>query len=403
MNRLLLKLMIGSLFLLSLSLGSCIEFKKMGLYDQPMAEDKVIPPPRISMAVEPIIFKDDTFSVWGIEKDSCKDLRYSTDVTAAGDGALELKWNRAGCIWAGFGIGWDGWAGKDLSEIREVAAIEMKVRTAEGKMFGLPFVLTLEDYTDAQSYAYTANKYFERSAIDEDWQTVTVPLTAFDFEKDGIDPTNVKQLMFEFQGSGHVFLDEIKVIDYVAPPEEESIWEVEIPTAAYSRMPQTLYDDDFINDNGWGILNYACHQIKMTAAQPYRGEQAISAKWNYQDNDHCDSRSMGVNWSYWQPMDLREVKDDMVISFALKAVAGKDKKELPVEVGLMGFDGSGWVSVPLSTQWVEGDAFTGQWQEVMIPVKELKGKVDWTRIKDLEFHFAEKGEIVLDEIQLQTR
>lgn len=393
------KLMFSLLFVaLVMTMASCIEFKKIGLYDQPMAAEILTPPAKISLAVATTLFKDDTLDIWGVEKDSCKNIRLVHDVTDKGDGALELEWDRGECIWAGIGMGWDGWAGKDLSEIQQVAAIQMRVRNHKGRVFGLPIVLTLEDYSDVQSYAYVANKYFERTVIDEEWQTIRVPLAAFDFEKDGIDPTNVKQLMFELQGSGHIYLDEVQMVDYVAPPEE--IWMEEPVYPDPTVLPQVLFDDAFINNHGWGIFNYGCQEIGYVTEAPQSGEKAISVKWNYVDNDHCDSRAIGVSWGNWQEVDVQSMMDKAVISFYVKVAQPSAAKALPVEVGLEAYDGRGMVKVPLSTDWISGDRFTGEWQEVNIPFSKLEGKADLKKIKNLRFNFMEKGQIYLDNIRL---
>lgn len=396
------KILFSLLFIvLVMSMASCIEFKKIGLYDTPMRAEVITPPANVALAVEPVIFKDDTLDMWGVEKDSCKDVRFVRDVTDEGDGALEMQWNRAGCEWAGIGIGWDGWAGKDLSEIQSIAAFQFRVRSKKGRMFGLPIVLTLEDYSDVQSYAYTGNKYFERAAIDENWQTVRVPLSAFDFEKDGIDPTNVKQLMMEFQGSAHIYMDEIKVVDYVAPPEE--IWMEEPVYPDPTALPQVLFDDAFINDHGWGVFSYGCQDIEYISEGIQSGSKAISAKWNYVDNEHCDNRAIGVSWAHWELVDVRPIMDKAAVSFYVKVPAATSEKTLPVDVELEAYDGRGSIKAPLSTDWVSGDSFTGKWQEVTIPFSEMKGNADLKSIKNLRFSLKEKGHVYLDNIRLVAK
>ncbi|MCB0683938.1 MAG: hypothetical protein KDC32_23980, partial [Saprospiraceae bacterium] len=133
---------------------------------------------------------------------------------------------------------------------------EMHVRAVEGKMFGLPIVLTLEDYSGGQSYSYTGNKYFERSLIDEQWQRVVVPLATFNIEKDGLDATNVKQLMMELQQSGRVYLDDIRLIFY--EPEPQKPWLVEEPLPDPLALPIQLFGDAFLNNNGWGLIADEC-------------------------------------------------------------------------------------------------------------------------------------------------
>ena len=130
-------------------LSSCVSFKTQTLYDGLEPAD---PSPQISNIqsfVEPEIFQDDLRDVWGLEEDLCKNIQVSNAEAIEGRRSLHLKWNRrpGNCEWAGIGIGWDGYAGKDLSALMDTVAISMQVRAADRKMFGLPIVLTLEDYS----------------------------------------------------------------------------------------------------------------------------------------------------------------------------------------------------------------------------------------------------------------
>ena len=96
-------------------------------------------------------------------------------------------------------MGWDDYVGKNLAPLIEHAAFEMYVRAKKGKAFGLPLVFTLEDYSGVMAFCYTANKYFERTTLDEEWQKVVVPLKDFNDEGEGIDYSNIKQLQIEMQ------------------------------------------------------------------------------------------------------------------------------------------------------------------------------------------------------------
>jgi len=53
---------------------------------------------------------------------------------AEAEHATRWTWDKkAGdCPWMGIGFGWDGWAGKDLSQITDKAAIQLKVRSVNG-------------------------------------------------------------------------------------------------------------------------------------------------------------------------------------------------------------------------------------------------------------------------------
>ena len=232
--------------------GCGIQLQKASLYDGVKEDPKSPPPDNLALAVEPEIFREDATDFWVTDDTSCTTGFMTREVANTGLSSLRINWNRdpAVCEWAGFGIGWDGWAGKDLSEIYDHAAIEMYVRSQEGKMFGLPIVLTLEDYSGNMAWSYTSNTYFEKYYIDEEWQRVLVPLNTFDLDEDGLDITNVKQLQFELQQAGGIFLDDVMLVYY-----EPVAKEIYLPNKAGAPdlpYPIQLFDDEFIDGNGWG-------------------------------------------------------------------------------------------------------------------------------------------------------
>ena len=178
-----------------IALTGCVQFQSRQLYSG--VEPAPVPerPRTLALAVEPEIYADaDDDTVWFQDDARCTQGAVTSDVVYDGQRAVAVTWDRnvEGCEWAGLGFGWDNWVGKDLSEVFPYAAIQMRVRSAEGRMYGLPIVLTLEDYAGGMGFAYTANQYFERPFIDEEWQTVTVPLADFDLSVENLDPTNVK-------------------------------------------------------------------------------------------------------------------------------------------------------------------------------------------------------------------
>jgi hypothetical protein len=110
-------------------------------------------------------------------------------------------------------------------------------------------------------FAYTGNKYFERTAIDEEWQKVEVPLSAFDVEVENLDPSNIKQLMLELQQSGSIYIDDIKLVFYEEPPADVYLSEQKVPDAP--ALPVQVFDDAFINNNGWGMLKDDCQNTRL--------------------------------------------------------------------------------------------------------------------------------------------
>lgn len=376
---------------------SCVQFRTISLYD---GEEKVPPPEKpgkISQVVEPVIFEDNPADVWGLEEKECITGKLNQEITYSGDAAIEVRWNRygSGCEWTGFGIGWDGWAGKDLTEVIPYAAVQMKVRTTEGKMYGFPCVLTLEDYSGVMAFSYVANKYFERAYLDEDWQTINVPLYTFNDEGKGIDMGNIKQLQFELQQSGGVIVDDVKLVFYKEEPQEPWMEEEKLPDPA--SFPITLFDDEFINDNGWGIVKNDCQEATYTMDDPYKGAKAVTIKWDYANNK-CDVNGFGVSWHKWRPVDMTSVINKSALEFYLKN-EGATLKIMPVQVHLMDYNRV-TSSVALDGSFSSTGDYPSDWVKVTIPLSSLKGNADLTNIKHIVFRFQEQGSASFDAIRL---
>lgn len=388
-----------ALILASVSFTSgCVRFQPAVLYS---GVEQIPPPERprsISLAVEPVIYADQhDDTIWFQDDTRCTQGRISTDVVYAGERAVEVSWDRGaeGCNWAGLGFGWDNWVGKDLSELLPYAAIEMHVRSKEGTMYGLPVVLTFEDYSGGMGFSYTDNKYFERTFIDEEWQKVVVPLSSFDIEIENLDLTNVKQLMLELQQSGSMYLDEIRLIFYEEEVQEP--WLVEQARPDPLGLPIVLFDDAFINNNGWGLVTDDCQSIQLTRTYPSTGAAAIHAQWNIL-TERCFRAEMGVSWDRWYPVDVTSIRSSAAIQFDLRIPDGT-ATSLPFRIGLEDY-GKRLSVVSVVGSYSPTGQFTTGWQTVTIPLSELEGEADFTSIKQLVFHMHEAGEMFIDNIRL---
>jgi len=383
------------------ALAGCVEFKTITLYDGVKAEPAKGKPEAISKVVEPEIYSDNPSDMWGIEETVCKTAEYSYDEVYSGDQAIKISWNRyaEGCKFAGIGIGWDGWAGKDLTDVMDHAAIQFYVRAQKELMYGLPIVLTLEDYSGGMGFAYTGNKYFERTFIDTTWQKVVVPLSSFDLETENLDVSNVKQLQLELQQNGSIYLDEIDLVFYeepiVEPWYEEEI--LDDPLA----MPKTIFNDSFINGHGWGIMDWNCRTVEITDEEVYRGEKAISAKWN--DAGNCDAMFIAASWNKWHPVDFTTGNyEDFAFEFYVYN-RGETSAELNLNFGLSDYNGN-YISTRVSGVYADKDIFNQSWTRVYIPIKELKGfSFDYKNVKQLGIQLIDSGDLLIDEIRMVRR
>ena len=386
--------------LLGLCLTGCgIQFQDANLYEgvaEPVREPR---PERLSLAVEPVIFQEDATNFWLPEDGSCTTGRVEKEIKRTGDNALKIEWNRdpAQCEWAGFGIGWDNWLGKDLSTVFDDAAIQMYARTISGKMYGLPVVLTLEDYSGNMAWSYVGSAYFDKYYLDEEWQKVEVPLNTFDLDEDGLDITNVKQLMFELQQSGGVYLDDIQLVYYEEAPQE--IWLPDAPQAPTVTYPVQLFDDTFINDDGWGFFSDDCQTIEYTDAMPSEGDRAIHATWDASRPD-CYRIQMGVSWTDWFSTDLTDLKKDLYLVLDLRGDAAVLERGL-VRIGFEDYQ-RGTSLLPVNKKYLDTKARPAAgWQTFRVPVRDLPATMDFSDVKQVLLIMDERGEVYLDNLRLE--
>ncbi len=384
------------LIMLFILLSCGIQFKQASLYDGREVSPPPAKPAKIALAVEPVIFDDDGTNFWVADDPACTTGNVTSEVAYSGSSALKINWNRnpSVCEWAGFGIGWDDYAGKDLTEVYDFTAIEMYVRSQQGKMFGLPIVLTLEDYSGKMAWSYTSSKYFERYFIDEQWQKVSVPLNTFDLSEDGLDISNIKQLLFELQQTGGIYVDAIRLVFY--EPEPATPWIQETPREDPLAFPIQLFGDIFINDNGWGIHSDHCQSIEFTTTTASEGALSIHAMWDMRKKD-CYVVALGVSWNRWYPVNLSKVAATIAIEFDMK-VASTPAMPL-VLVGFEDYERNASLAL-LTAAFITGSSPRGQWQRVRIPILELQGSANLADIKQLVIRMEQSGEIYLDNIRL---
>jgi hypothetical protein len=161
------------------------------------------------------IFKDDfDKSVWVSPETNCVTMKPETQNVFADKGALHVKWDKVkgGCKWIGIGFGWNNWVAKDMIDIAENCAVQMKVKSAKGNFSNFPVAFAFEDYGGVQSYFGFQKQLASGVFTETDWTTVTIPLSNFDFKKSDFNIESVKQFMIQLEGDGDIYLDNIKFI-----------------------------------------------------------------------------------------------------------------------------------------------------------------------------------------------
>ena len=205
------------LFFGSILLFSCVSVKNLELYDRMETEHGSTNGLNLSL---PHVFQDNMSSeVWFTKASACLQVSPESIEKYAGSGAMKITWNKqAGdCPWLGLGIGWGNWTGKDLLAVENNACLSFRVKADQGEFSGLPWALGMEDFSGAQAWLGLTGKYVKGGKVTTDWNEFIIPLADFTFEKWNMDGSSVKQLIFQFESSGTVYIDEIQIVPYIAP------------------------------------------------------------------------------------------------------------------------------------------------------------------------------------------
>ncbi|MCB9245058.1 MAG: hypothetical protein H6606_01395 [Flavobacteriales bacterium] len=194
-------------------LASCVEFKKVDIFDS--GSQAPVPPHIENFYALNVLSDHLSGEVWFTEDAKCIEVRNESQTVYSGEGSLYLKWNKTdgGCDWIGLGIGWNGWASKDMSAVLNKAAIRFKAKSNSGKINSLPLAVSLEDYGGNAAWLGLFPEFI--TYIDgEDWATITLPLERFGWNEFGADASNIKQMIIQFEASGECFIDAVSVVPY---------------------------------------------------------------------------------------------------------------------------------------------------------------------------------------------
>jgi hypothetical protein len=122
------------LFLLIITLSNCgIRMQKMQLTDE---WGGTYANTAVKEFQDREIYNDQTVDVWGMEKTDCKNFMRLDSLSFSGKSCISIAWSKEGkCPWIGFGIGWNGYAAKDLTDVMNNGSIDFYLRAIKGKQF----------------------------------------------------------------------------------------------------------------------------------------------------------------------------------------------------------------------------------------------------------------------------
>jgi hypothetical protein len=243
-----------------LILQACSHVKPLALYDK---EDWPADGPLKGLGATSIYNESMSTEIWYTQNPSCIQVNGETGSASSGANNMRIKWDKpgGGCDWVGMGIGWAGWSGKDFSQITTNAAIAFDVRSLTGPMKGLPWAIGFEDFNGAQAWSGFTPSMIEGKVITDQWTTVRVPLENFPFEGRDVDVSSIKQVIMQFESSGTVSMDNIRIEPYKSRGRQQ----------ATLSMIDAISFDGVINmsDSAMTLFEVDTHKLFVGANQDF--------------------------------------------------------------------------------------------------------------------------------------
>ncbi|MFM7730327.1 MAG: hypothetical protein ACKO6L_04755 [Flavobacteriales bacterium] len=241
-------------------LTGCVSVQHQTLYEWE-SQPQIMAVPGLSADV---IYADAMGNdVWFTSSASCIRIEPQA-VGAIGTQCMRIQWDKpgGGCDWVGMGIGWDGWTGKNFQQCVNQSALQFKARSLTGPMKGLPWAVGFEDFNGGQAWSGFNGSMIQGGVIDREWTAVTVPLYAFPFDDRDVDVTAIKQVIFQFESSGTVEMDDIRIVPYDVP---------RIRSMAVSSSDLLAADGQFSAGEWTEWQGLGKHKLALSMNQTYLG------------------------------------------------------------------------------------------------------------------------------------
>ena len=322
--------------------------------------------------------------LWGVKNNACKQVSFATSNSYVGKDHLYIKWDASKCNYIALGFKWDNYKGKNLMPILESAAIELWVRINSGELSSIPVFFILEDYAGNQCRTNINYLNLEAGKIDTQWRKIRIPLQAFNYEKRGVNMSNIKELRLEFQRSGHLHIDNIVIV-----PHEHNY---KITSNEFSKV----FNSHPIqigagNEYWWGINTKYSSDLQF--GESFENESVIidldelkEDKWNV----------FGFSPYKWMHVDLSSIYSTSAIKFKLKA------NELPkLQAILFAYTGE---RRRLQKRLNENNFIVKEngIYEAYIPLKSLIGYSEfrWDDLKEIRFRILDGTQFEIGDFQI---
>ena len=322
--------------------------------------------------------------LWGVKNNNCKQVSFETTNNYIGKDHLHIKWNSSSCNYIGLGLKWGNYKGKNLLPIIESAAIELHVRIDSGALSNVPMFFILVDYGGNQCRAKINYLDLEEGKIDTEWRRVRIPLQAFNYEKRGVNMSNIKELRLEFQRKGDLHIDNIVIV----PHEHNYKKTKDTFTKVFNSQPIQLGAG---KEYWWGINTKYSSSLQFGSSFDNESvvvdlDKSKEVPWNI----------FGFSPYQWMRVDLSSIYSTSALKFKLKAT------ELPkLQVILFAYTGKKRRLQKILNESHFIDRGNGMY-EAYLPLKSLMehSEFRWDALKEIRFKIQEGTQFEIGDFQL---
>ena len=322
--------------------------------------------------------------LWGVKNNTCKQVSFETTNNYIGKDHLHIKWNSSSCNYIGLGLKWGNYKGKNLVPIIESTAIELRVRIDSGAISNVPMFFILVDYGGNQCRAKINYLDLEEGKIDTEWRRVRILLQAFNYEKRGVNMSNIKELRLEFQRKGDLHIDNIVIV----PHEHNYKKTKDTFTKVFNSHPIQL---GVGKEYWWGISTKYSSSLQFGS---YFDNESVVV--DLDKSKELPWNIFGFSPYQWMRVDLSSIYSTSALKFKLKAI------EIPkLQAILFAYTGKKRRLQKTLNESHFIDRGNGMY-EAYLPLKSLMehSEFRWDALKEIRFKILEDTQFEIGDFQL---
>ena len=364
-------------------LSSCNHLRDIELYQTISSVDQIE-----AFDFKEIFTDSKKTKLWGVKMNDCKEVVFDSSNNFEGEDHLYVKWDKNGkCKFIGIGFTWGGYKSKNLSPLINSAAIEMMIRIDEGEKTKLPMFFSLVDYSGKMCVSKINYLDIDGGVISQNWTKVRIPLQAFNYEKKGVNMSNIKELRIEFQQSGSVHIDDMKIVRH----EHNYIKTDTNFKSSYNSFPIKI---GIGSEYWWGVNSKYSTNFKFAPSSSSGQSESLIANVDLSIKNSWNN--FGFAFDQWNHVDISEIYSTSALNFKIKS------STLPkLQIMIVSYKGEKRRIQRLIDESNYKEVEKGVY-EVLIPIKSFDDYqlLDWKSLKEIRVTVKESSQFEIGEFQI---